>query len=70
VSQLADYREEMRAQTRLINAMRADFVDLRGDVNDTIGNMRGEMRAGFSAIAGMLEQLGAARPDEGDTPAE
>jgi chromosome segregation ATPase len=57
---VAEFREELRAQTRLLNATRLDLNDLRGDFNGLrteVGELRGEMRAGFTVIGQMLDVL-------------
>jgi hypothetical protein len=51
---VAEYRAEMRSQTRLLSAIRetqvTERVELKGDI--------AELRAGITTVVGMLERLG------------
>lgn len=59
VSELA---EQMRAHTRSLNALRETQVEHYGTHQAAIAALGDEARAGFAALARMLEQLGA-QPD-------
>jgi chromosome segregation ATPase len=67
---VADYREEMRGQTRLIQALRESQVEQVTRLDQQITQLDQRTRAGFGVIAGMLEQLGATRPtdESGNAP--
>lgn len=57
---VAEFRDEIRAQTKLINSTRLDMGDLRGEVTGLRGEvteLRGEMRAGFEALTELLNRL-------------
>lgn len=58
---VAEFRDELRNQTRLININRLDMSELRVEVSE----LRNQTQGGFSVIANMLEQLGAQRPEAG-----
>jgi hypothetical protein len=50
---VAEFREEIRAQTKLLNATRLDMIKLRENEAEHYG----ELRAGISQIVRMLEGL-------------
>ena len=67
---VAEFRAELRAQTRLLNATRLDMAEIRQAGTRTeaeLGELRAEMRAGFQALTRLLEGLnGGQSGDNGD----
>jgi predicted nucleic acid-binding Zn-ribbon protein len=50
---VAEFRDELRAQTRLINITREDMRDLRSEV----GDLATEVTARFDQVSGGLEHI-------------
>ncbi len=54
---VANFRDEIRAQTRMINALRQTQVEHYNHHQADLAEVRAEVRAGFSTIVCMLERL-------------
>lgn len=55
---VAEFRNELRAQTGLLNATRLDMGDLRGQVNQNFAELKtdvAELKVGISHIVTLLE---------------
>lgn len=61
---VAEFRDELRAQTKLMNLARLDMAALRTTVTDNyaeqqgeMGAMRDEMRAGFATMKAGMQHI-------------